>query len=80
MGKIRQTQDQRPARLQQIWADLVGADAALDSNLEGIDSVRGVAYCRCVSSVRRFELGRQPDLAKRLGTALGKTIKRIVFK
>jgi hypothetical protein len=80
MGKIRKTQNQRPARLQQAWASVVGTEAAMDSNLEGIDSVRGVAYCRCLSSVRRFELGRQSDLPKRLGEVLKQSIKRIVFK
>jgi len=80
MEKIRKTQNQRPARLQQAWASVVGTEAAMDSNLEGIDSVRGVAYCRCLSSVRRFELGRQSDLPKRLGEVLKQSIKRIVFK
>lgn len=80
MGKIRKTQNQRPARLQQAWASVVGTEAAMDSNLEGIDSVRGVAYCRCLSSVRRFQLGRQSDLPKRLGEVLQQSIKRIVFK
>jgi hypothetical protein len=80
MGKIRKTQNQRPSHLQQAWAIVVGTEAAMDSNLEGIDSVRGVAYCRCLSSVRRFELGRQSDLPKRLGDVLKQSIKRIVFK
>jgi hypothetical protein len=80
MGKIRKTQNQRPARLQLAWASVVGTEAAMDSNLEGIDAIRGVAYCRCISSARRFELGRQSDLPKRLGEVLKQSIKRIVFK
>jgi hypothetical protein len=80
MEKIRKTQNQRPARLQQAWASVVGTEAAMDSNLEGIDTVRGVAYCRCLSSVRRFELNRQNDLPQRLGEILKQSIKRIVFK
>jgi len=80
VSKIRKTQDQRPARLQQAWASVVGTEAAMETNLEGIDSIRGTAYCRCLSSVRRFELARQSDLPKRLGLALNQTINKIVYK
>jgi hypothetical protein len=80
MAKILQTQDQGPNLLQHTWATVVGTEAAMDSNLERIDTTRSIAYCRCLSSVRRFELARQTDLPQRLGQALGKKILRIVFK
>lgn len=80
MDKIRKAHNQQPARLQQAWASVVGTEAAMETCLEGVDRVRGAAYCRCMSAGRRFELSRQGDLAKRLSAVLGQEIKKIIFK
>lgn len=80
MDKIRRNQAGSPGRMQQIWAEVVGAEAAQDSTLDYVDSLRGLAVCRTTSSIRAQQLKRQPGLAAKLGQALGQKITRIAFR
>ena len=80
LDKIRKRQSQSPNHLQQAWASLVGTEAAMESILEKIDTEKGVAYCRSLSSAGRFSLQHKNDLASRLGALLNLNIRKIVFR
>ncbi|MDX6767421.1 MAG: hypothetical protein SFU85_11595 [Candidatus Methylacidiphilales bacterium] len=80
MDKIRRNQSGNPQRMQQIWAEVVGPEAAQDSTLDYVDAVRGLAVCRTTSSIRAQQLKREPGLAAKLGQALGQKITRIAFR
>lgn len=80
MDKIRRNQSGSAGRMQQIWAEVVGPEAAQDSTLDYVDPLRGLAVCRTTSSIRAQQLKRQPGLAAKLGQALGTKITRISFR
>jgi hypothetical protein len=80
MNKIRRNQSGSAGRMQQIWAEVVGAEAAQDSTLDYVDPLRGLAVCRTTSSIRAQQLKRQHGLAAKLSQALGTIITRIAFR
>lgn len=80
MGKIRRAQTTSPDNLQKAWASVVGSEAAMETQLERVDPLKGVAYCRSLSSVRRFELQRQHGLPVLLGKQLKTPVRKIVFR
>ncbi|MDD5260887.1 MAG: hypothetical protein PHD76_03470 [Methylacidiphilales bacterium] len=80
LDKIRRAQGQSPNHLQQAWASLVGTEAAMETVLEKVDASRGLAYCKTLSSARRYSLQRKSDLAVRLGKLLNLNIQKIVFR
>lgn len=81
VGKIRRAQNNNPNNLQKAWAGTVGTEAAMETVLERIDPLKGIAYCSSTSSVRRFELQRRnASLAAQLGKQLKMNIKKIVFR
>ncbi|MDR1192038.1 MAG: hypothetical protein LBK60_10320 [Verrucomicrobiales bacterium] len=80
MGKIQRAQTANLDNLQKAWAEVVGAEAALETVLERVDAAKGVAYCRSLSSARRFALQRRPGLPALLGKQLKLNLRKIVFR
>ena len=67
-------------RLQELWAAVAGEESAQESLLEYIDRFKGVAYIRCMSSTRRYEVGRRMGLKEQLSEKLGVKIRRLAFR
>ena len=80
LGSIEQRQKHNPARYQTTWAQLVGADAAQQSQLDQIDPNTQTAYFRCYNSVLSTDLQRRPGLAQKLAKALGLPIRQLRAK
>jgi hypothetical protein len=80
VNKIRRAQDNHPHNLQKAWASVVGTEAAMETILESVDPLKGIAYCSSTSSVRRFELQRKGGLPALLGRQLRLNIRKIVFR
>ena len=77
LGSIEQRQSHNPARYQSIWAQLVGPDAAQQSQLEGVDIATQTAFFRCFNSVLSADLQRRPGLAQKLARALGVPVRQL---
>lgn len=80
LEQIRRRQEGHPRHLQEVWASVVGAEAAMQTTLEAYDAARGVAYCSSLSSVAAHALRRKAGLAEKLSLALGVKITRLVFR
>jgi hypothetical protein len=80
LGSIEQRQTHNPARYQTLWAQIVGADAAQQSQLDHIDPNTRTAYFRCYNSVLSADLQRRPGLAQKLARALGLPIRQLRAK
>ena len=80
LGAIEQRQSHNPARYQTIWADLVGSDAAQQSQFEGVDPVTQTAWFRCYNSVLSSALQRRAGLAAKLAKALGVPVRQLRAK
>jgi hypothetical protein len=77
LGAIEQRQSHNPARYQMIWAELVGLDAAQQSQFEGVDAATQTAWFRCANSVLSHALQRRAGLAAKLSKALGVTVRQL---
>jgi hypothetical protein len=77
LGAIEQRQSHNPARYQTIWADLVGSDAAQQSQLEQVDAATQTVWFRCTNSVLSYDLQRRKGLAAKLAKALGKPVRQL---
>jgi hypothetical protein len=77
LAHVSQRQDHNPARYGAIWAELVGLDAASQTEFVRVDETTETAYFRCLNSVLSMSLQRRNDLPKKLGAALGKKIRRL---
>jgi len=80
LGSIEQRQTHNPARYQTLWAQLVGSDAAQQSQLDHIDPNTQTAYFRCYNSVLSTDLQRRPGLAQKLARALGLPVRQLRAK
>ncbi len=80
LGSIEQRQTHNPARYQTLWAQLVGPDAAQQSQLDQIDPNTKTAYFRCYNSVLSTDLQRRPGLAQKLARALGVPVRQLRAK
>jgi len=80
LGSIEQRQTHNPARYQTLWAQLVGSDAAQQSQLDHIDPNTRTAYFRCYNSVLSTDLQRRPGLAQKLARALGLPVRQLRAK
>ena len=80
LGSIEQRQKHNPARHQALWAQLVGADVAQQTQLDQIDPATQTAYFRCYNSVLSADLQRRPGLAQKLAKALGLPIRQLRAK
>jgi hypothetical protein len=80
LGSIEQRQTHNPARYQTHWAQLVGPDAAQQSQLDHVDANTQTAYFRCYNSVLSSDLQRRPGLAQKLSRALGVPIRQLRAK
>ena len=80
LGSIEQRQTHNPARYQTVWAQLVGSDAAQQSQLDHIDSNTQTAYFRCYNSVLSSDLQRRRGLAQKLAKALDLPIRQLRAK
>jgi len=80
LGSIEQRQTHNPARYQTLWAQIVGADAAQQSQLDHVDPNTQTAYFRCYNSVLSTDLQRRPGLAQKLARALGLPIRQLRAK
>jgi len=77
LAQIERRQSHNPARYQAIWAQLVGPDAAAQSELHRIDPATQTAYFRCHNSVLSVDLQRRRGLADKLGKALGIPVRQL---
>jgi len=77
LGSIEQRQTHNPARYQAIWAQLVGPDAAQQSQLDQVDPATQTAYFRCYNSVLSTDLQRRKGLAQQLARALGLPVRQL---
>jgi hypothetical protein len=77
LGSIEQRQVHNPARHQTIWAQLVGAEAALQSQLDQVDPRTQTAYFRCYNSVLSADIQRRKGLAEKLAKALNLPIRQL---
>jgi hypothetical protein len=77
LGSIEQRQIHNPARHQTIWAQLVGADAAQQSQLDHIDPQTQTAYFRCYNSVLSVDIQRRKGIAQKLAKALNLPIRQL---
>jgi len=80
LGSIEQRQTHNPARYQTLWAQLVGPDAAQQSQLDQVDPKTQTAYFRCYNSVLSTDLQRRTGLAQKLARALGLPIRQLRAK
>jgi hypothetical protein len=80
LGSIEQRQTHNPARYQTLWAQLVGPDAAQQSQLDHVDPNTQTAYFRCYNSVLSTDLQRRRGLAQKLAHALGLPIRQLRAK
>jgi hypothetical protein len=80
LGSIEQRQTHNPARYQTIWAQLVGAEAAQQSQLDQVDPNTQTAYFRCYNSVLSTDLQRRRGLAQKLARALGLPVRQLRAK
>jgi uncharacterized protein YaaW (UPF0174 family) len=80
LGSIEQRQTHNPARYQTVWAQLVGSDAAQQSQLDHIDPNTQTAYFRCYNSVLSADLQRRRGLAQKLARELGLPIRQLRAK
>ena len=80
LGSIEQRQKHNPARYQTIWAQVVGPDAAQQTQLDQIDPATQTAYFRCYNSVLSADLQRRPALAQKLSKSLGVPIRQLRAK
>ena len=80
LGSIEQRQTHNPARYQTIWAQLVGAEAAQQSQLDQVDPNTQTAYFRCYNSVLSTDLQRRRGLAQKLARALGIPVRQLRAK
>jgi hypothetical protein len=80
LSSIQQRQTHNPARYQALWAQIVGTDAAQQSQLDNIDPNTQTAYFRCYNSVLSTDLQRRPGLAQKLARTLGLPIRQLRAK
>jgi len=80
LGSIEQRQTHNPARYQTLWAQLVGSDAAQQSQLDNVDPNTQTAYFRCYNSVLSADLQRRRGLAQKLARELGLPIRQLRAK
>jgi hypothetical protein len=80
LGSIEQRQVHNPARYQMLWAQIVGPDAAQQSQLDHVDPNTQIAYFRCYNSVLSADLQRRPGLAQKLARALGLPVRQLRAK
>ncbi len=80
LSSIEQRQTHNPARYQALWAQIVGTDAAQQSQLDNIDPNTQTAYFRCYNSVLSTDLQRRPGLAQKLARTLGLPIRQLRAK
>ncbi len=77
LGQVERRQSHNPARYQAVWAQLVGPDAAVQSELHRIDAATQTAFFRCTNSVLSVDLQRRRGLAEKLGKALGLPVRQL---
>ena len=77
LGAIEQRQAHNPGRYQTIWVDMVGSDAAQQSELEQVDPATQTAWFRCTNSVLSYDLQRRKGLVAKLAKALGKPVRQL---
>jgi hypothetical protein len=77
LGQVERRQSHNPARYRAIWAQLVGGDAAVQSELHRIDAATQTAFFRCHNSVLSVDLQRRRGLAEKLGQALGLPVRQL---
>jgi hypothetical protein len=77
LGRIEERQEHNPARYQTVWAQVVGADAAQQTELERIDPATQTAWFRCLNSVLSMDLQRRRGLAQKLSRALGVPVRQL---
>ena len=80
LGSIEQRQTHNPARYQTLWAQLIGPDAAQQSQFDHIDANTQTAYFRCYNSVLSSDLQRRKGLAQKLARMLGVPIRQLRAK
>ena len=80
LGSIEERQAHNPARYQTVWAQIVGPDAAQQSQLDQVDANTQTAYFRCYNSVLSSDLQRRPGLAAKLAKALGVPVRQLRAK
>jgi hypothetical protein len=77
LGAIERRQSHNPARYQHVWAELVGADIAVQSHLHRIDPATQTAWIRCHNSVLSSDLQRRRALPAQLAKVLGVPIRQL---
>jgi hypothetical protein len=77
LSQIERRQSHNPARYQAVWAQLVGPDAALQSQLDRVDPATQTAYIRCHNSVLSMDLQRRRGLPAQLAKALGIPVRQL---
>jgi hypothetical protein len=77
LGSVEQRQSHNPARYQTVWAQLVGPEAAQQSQLDRVDPATQTAYFRCINSVLSSDLQRRPGLAQKLARALKVPVRQL---
>ena len=77
VGAIEQRQTHNPARYRTLWAEVVGPDAAQQSQFERVDAATQTAYFRCYNSVLSADLQRRRGLAQKLGKVLGVPVRQL---
>jgi hypothetical protein len=77
LGAIERRQSHNPARYQSLWAELVGPDAAAQSQLHRIDPATQTAWIRCHNSVLSADLQRRRALPAQLSKVLGVPVRQL---
>lgn len=80
LGSIEQRQTHNPARYQTIWAQLVGPEAAQQSQFDHVDANTQTAYFRCYNSVISSDLQRRRGLVQKLARMLGQPVRQLRAK
>ncbi len=77
LGSIEQRQTHNPVRYQTIWAQLVGLEAAQQSQFDHVDPRTQTAFFRCYNSVLSSDIQRRPGLAQKLARALKVPVRQL---
>jgi hypothetical protein len=77
LGSIEERLAHNPARYQALWTQVVGNDAAQQSQLEQVDATTQTAWFRCYNSVLSSDLQRRRGLAEKLAKALGVPVRQL---
>jgi hypothetical protein len=75
LAGIEDCREQSGSRLQSVWAEVVGAELAQQSQLEKVEA--GIGWFRCLNSALSYHLQRKPEIAAELTRKLAMPVRQL---